>query len=121
MKTNGNRLLGSAVAAAVWWCFGGVAAMAADPTIVGVWWSPKKDAKIEITEKDGIYSGQIIAGINRLDDKNPKQGTPEPGTAGGGHHQRHEDRRQGQVGRWHLLRPRRRHNLQVQDVAKRDG
>ena len=53
--------------------FAGGAAVAADPTIVGVWWSPKKDAKIEITEKDGVYSGQIIAGVNRLDDKNPNK------------------------------------------------
>lgn len=43
-----------------------------DP-IVGVWWTPKKDAKVMIKVTDGVYSGRIIAGSGeeRLDEKNP--------------------------------------------------
>jgi uncharacterized protein (DUF2147 family) len=43
-------------------------------TINGIYWSPKKDAKIEIYEKAGHYFGKTIwMAIPGKDKKNPKQ------------------------------------------------
>jgi uncharacterized protein (DUF2147 family) len=47
--------------------------------VVGVWWTPKRDGKIEITRDfSGIVSGRIIAGraedANKRDEKNPDEG-----------------------------------------------
>jgi uncharacterized protein (DUF2147 family) len=40
--------------------------------IIGVYWSPKKDAKIEIYKKDNMYFGKSIwSTIKRKDLKNP--------------------------------------------------
>ncbi len=69
MRISKSRTFGSLAVAAACWCLSGATAVAQD-TIVGVWWSPKKDAKIEITEKGGVYTGRIIAGVDRLDAKN---------------------------------------------------
>jgi len=42
--------------------------------IVGVYWSPKKDAKIEIFKSGGKYFGKFIwASIARKDTKNPSR------------------------------------------------
>jgi uncharacterized protein (DUF2147 family) len=44
-----------------------------DPT--GIWWSPKKDAKIEMSRREGLYYGRIIWVIpdkaEKRDEKNP--------------------------------------------------
>ncbi len=44
-------------------------------SILGVWWSPKKDAHIEITKTDNRYNGRIIWSLPEkaedLDTKNP--------------------------------------------------
>ena len=70
MQVKTNAMLGTLSAVAF---LSFPAATNAQDSIVGVWWSPTKDAKIEITEKNGIYSGQIIAGVDRLDSKNPNR------------------------------------------------
>jgi uncharacterized protein (DUF2147 family) len=42
--------------------------------IIGIYWSPKKDAKIEIYKKDGKYFGKTIwTETNKKDLKNPKE------------------------------------------------
>lgn len=47
--------------------------------VVGVWWTPKRDGKIEITrDSSGVVAGRIIAGrpedANKRDDNNPDDG-----------------------------------------------
>jgi uncharacterized protein (DUF2147 family) len=43
--------------------------------VLGIWWSPKKDAHIEITKTDDRYNGRIIWSLpenaENLDTKNP--------------------------------------------------
>lgn len=51
---------------------------AAMAEVVGVWWTPKRDGKIEITrDASGALTGRIIAGrpenANRRDDNNPDE------------------------------------------------
>lgn len=54
--------------------------------ILGIWWTPKKDGRIEIYKENDKYFGKIIWLIpenrNNLDDKNPdpdKRNTPLQG------------------------------------------
>ncbi len=51
----------------------------AEEAILGTWYNAEKDARIEITVKDGIYTGQVIWLKNPLDAKGkPKTDVENP-------------------------------------------